>query len=81
MDQHTAEAADQLLGEGDIPPVHEVNAEGQSLVLLTADHYGRVLPRALGDLGVAASEMTRHTPGTSASPASPSGSPSCWMHI
>ncbi|MCK1737471.1 N-formylglutamate amidohydrolase [Bradyrhizobium sp. 138] len=60
MDQHTAEATDQLLGEEDIPPVHEVNAAGQSPFLLTADHYGRVLPRALGDLGVAASEMTRH---------------------
>lgn len=55
-----AEATDQLLGEGDIPPVHEVNAGGQSPFLLTADHYGRVLPRALGDLGVAESELVRH---------------------
>ena len=35
-----AEAADQLLGEGDTPPVHEVNAAGTSHFLLTADHYG-----------------------------------------
>ena len=55
-----AEATDQLLGEGDIPPVHEVNAGGQSPFLLTADHYGRVLPRALGDLGVAEGELVRH---------------------
>ena len=56
----TAEATDQLLGEGDIPPVHEVNAGGTSPFLLTSDHFGRVLPRALGDLGVAESEMARH---------------------
>ncbi|PJG53401.1 N-formylglutamate amidohydrolase [Bradyrhizobium forestalis] len=60
MDLHTADAADQLLGEGDVAPVHEVNAAGQSPFLLTADHYGRVLPRALGDLGVAESELVRH---------------------
>jgi predicted N-formylglutamate amidohydrolase len=57
---NTAGAADQLLGEGDIPPVHEVNAEGASPFLLTADHYGRVLPRALGDLGLPERELTRH---------------------
>jgi predicted N-formylglutamate amidohydrolase len=56
----TAEAADQLLGEGDMPPVHEVNAGGASPFLLTSDHYGRILPHALGDLGVAESELTRH---------------------
>lgn len=60
MDLHTADATDQLLGEGDIAPVHEVNAAGRSPFLLTADHYGRVLPRALGDLGVAESELVRH---------------------
>ncbi|RXG90442.1 N-formylglutamate amidohydrolase [Bradyrhizobium zhanjiangense] len=56
----TADATDQLLGEGDIAPVHEVNTGGQSPFLLTADHYGRVLPRALGDLGVAESDLVRH---------------------
>ncbi|QQO24016.1 N-formylglutamate amidohydrolase [Bradyrhizobium diazoefficiens] len=60
MDLHTVEATDQLLGEGDIPPVHEVNAAGRSPFLLTSDHYGRVLPCALGDLGVAEAELTRH---------------------
>src|SRR6478736_5248515 len=49
-----------LLGSDDILPVHEVNAEGPSPFLLTCDHYGRVLPRKLGDLGVAESELTRH---------------------
>jgi len=57
---NTAEATDQLLGEGDIPPVHEVNAEGTSPFLLTSDHYGRILPRILGDLGISESELTRH---------------------
>ncbi|MCP3403006.1 MULTISPECIES: N-formylglutamate amidohydrolase [unclassified Bradyrhizobium] len=60
MDLDTADATDQLLGAGDIPPVHEVNAGGASPFLLTSDHYGRELPRALGDLGVAESELTRH---------------------
>jgi predicted N-formylglutamate amidohydrolase len=57
---NTAEATDQLLGEGDIPPVHEVNAAGTSSFLLTSDHYGRILPRSLGDLGVSDSELVRH---------------------
>ena len=57
---NTAGAADQLLGDGDIPPLHEVNAEGTSPFLLTSDHYGRILPRALGELGIAESELARH---------------------
>ncbi|UPK36742.1 N-formylglutamate amidohydrolase [Bradyrhizobium sp. 186] len=56
----TADVAYQLLGEGDIPPVHETNAAGTSPFLLTSDHDGRLLPRSLGDLGVAESELTRH---------------------
>lgn len=40
--------------------MHEVNVAGASPFLLTSDHYGRVLPRALGDLGVAESELVRH---------------------
>lgn len=57
---NTTEAPHQLLGQGDIPPVHEVNSGGRSPFLLTADHYGRLLPRALGDLGVSESELVRH---------------------
>src|ERR1700685_1393185 len=49
-----------LLGSAEVPPVHEHNAAGRSPFLLTCDHYGRLLPRALGDLGVAKSELTRH---------------------
>src|SRR3981189_3759416 len=49
-----------LLGHEDVPPVHEVNAEGHYAFLLTSDHYGRLIPRRLGDLGLPASELTRH---------------------
>src|SRR6187200_2392040 len=49
-----------LLGKDEVPPVLEQNAQGRSPFLLTADHYGRLIPRALGDLGVPASELTRH---------------------
>jgi predicted N-formylglutamate amidohydrolase len=49
-----------LLGTADVPPVHEYNAEGASPFLLTSDHYGRAIPRILGDLGLPAGEMDRH---------------------
>jgi predicted N-formylglutamate amidohydrolase len=49
-----------LLGSEDVPPVSEVNAAARSPFLLTCDHYGRSIPRALGDLGLPASELTRH---------------------
>jgi predicted N-formylglutamate amidohydrolase len=49
-----------LLEAAEVPPVREENAAGRSPFLLTCDHYGRLIPRALGDLGVPASELTRH---------------------
>jgi predicted N-formylglutamate amidohydrolase len=49
-----------LLGNEDVPPVIEDNAEGSSPFLLTCDHYGRTIPRILGDLGLPASELARH---------------------
>src|SRR4030088_2016733 len=49
-----------LLGSTDVPPVWEDNAAGGSPFLLTCDHYGRTIPQALGDLGLPASELTRH---------------------
>jgi predicted N-formylglutamate amidohydrolase len=49
-----------LLGSEEVPPVHENNASGRSPYLLTCDHYGRLIPRVLGDLGVPAAELTRH---------------------
>src|SRR5262245_18714665 len=55
-----ASAPRQLLSMDDIPPVHEMHADGRSPFLLTSDHHGRLLPRSLGDLGIAESELTRH---------------------
>ncbi len=49
-----------LLDAEDVPPVHEAGAGGRSPFLLTCDHYGRLVPRALGDLGLAAGEFERH---------------------
>jgi predicted N-formylglutamate amidohydrolase len=49
-----------LLGSADVPPLTEENAAGRSPFLLTCDHYGRSIPRVLGDLGLPAGELTRH---------------------
>ena len=49
-----------LLGEEDVPPIHEHNVAGRSPFLLTCDHYGRRIPRRLGDLGLPDGELTRH---------------------
>src|SRR3981081_1982388 len=49
-----------LLEAAEVPPVLEENAAGRSPFLLTCDHYGRLIPHALGDLGLPASEMERH---------------------
>src|SRR5258708_12376892 len=49
-----------LLGSEDVPPVVEDSAAGGSPFLLTCDHYGRAIPRILGDLGLPASELARH---------------------
>jgi predicted N-formylglutamate amidohydrolase len=50
----------KLLGADEVPPVLEVAADGASPYLFTCDHYGRLTPRALGDLGVSAGEWERH---------------------
>jgi predicted N-formylglutamate amidohydrolase len=44
----------------DVPPVHEINSDGRSPFLFTCDHYGRLIPRALGNLGLPESELVRH---------------------
>ncbi|MEH2531709.1 putative N-formylglutamate amidohydrolase [Bradyrhizobium sp. AZCC 1588] len=49
-----------LLSAEDVPPVHEYNTASRSPFLLTCDHYGRLIPRVLGDLGLPESELTRH---------------------
>src|SRR3954468_10528954 len=49
-----------LLGPRDVPPVREYNDSGRSPFLLTCDHYGRLIPAVLGDLGLPESELVRH---------------------
>lgn len=49
-----------LLQADEVPPIFERNGSGRSPFLLTCDHYGRLLPRALGDLGLPESERERH---------------------
>ncbi|MDE1905822.1 MAG: N-formylglutamate amidohydrolase [Rhodospirillales bacterium] len=49
-----------LLQEGEAPVYELLREAGESPFLLTADHAGRLIPRALGDLGVSAAEMDRH---------------------
>jgi predicted N-formylglutamate amidohydrolase len=49
-----------LLGSDEVPPVLEFNAAGSSPFLFTCDHYSRLIPRALGDLGLPESELARH---------------------
>jgi predicted N-formylglutamate amidohydrolase len=60
MNLNSAADTSLLLGATDVPPVFEENAVGRSPFLLTCDHYGRLIPQVLGDLGVPASEMDRH---------------------
>ena len=59
-----------LLRPEEVPPVCEFNAGGRSPFLLTCDHYGRLIPRTLGDLGLPAASWCATSPGTSALPAS-----------
>lgn len=49
-----------LLTEGEAPVYELLRAAGASAFLLTADHAGRLIPRALGNLGVDAADMDRH---------------------
>jgi predicted N-formylglutamate amidohydrolase len=49
-----------LLGYDEPPAFRVENAGAASPFLLTADHAGRVIPKALGDLGVSQAELKRH---------------------
>lgn len=49
-----------LLALPDVPPVREFTDSGRSPFLLTCDHYGRLIPGVLGDLGLPESELVRH---------------------
>ncbi len=49
-----------LLAADEPPPVQRLGADATSPFLLTADHAGRLIPRALGDLGLDEAERSRH---------------------
>ncbi|MEC3909355.1 N-formylglutamate amidohydrolase [Sphingobium sp. CR2-8] len=53
-------AADDLLGPDDPVPFGLFNATGRSSFLLIGDHAGSAIPKALGDLGLAATDRARH---------------------
>lgn len=53
-------AFQELLAPGDPAPVEIVNSEGSGDILLTCEHAGRLVPRRLGDLGVAPADWDRH---------------------
>ena len=52
--------APSLLGPEDVAPVREFNAAGSSPFFLTCDHYGRLIPHVLAELGLRESELKRH---------------------
>ena len=51
---------DLRLQSNEVPPVLERNSTSRSPFLLIADHYGRLIPSMLGDLGLPADQLTRH---------------------
>jgi predicted N-formylglutamate amidohydrolase len=52
--------ASALLSPGEPTPVRVLRENGASDFMLTADHAGRIIPRRLGNLGVAAPDLERH---------------------
>jgi predicted N-formylglutamate amidohydrolase len=59
---HTGDVEDTNLHlePDEVPPVWEANTAGRSPFLLTCDHYGRLIPAMLGNLGLREAELTRH---------------------
>jgi predicted N-formylglutamate amidohydrolase len=55
-----ASATELRLDADEVDPVLELNGDSTSPFLFTSDHYGRIIPHMLGDLGLPASELTRH---------------------
>ena len=49
-----------MLGPGEPAPFEVVNPRGRAPVLLVCDHASARLPAALGDLGLAGADLTRH---------------------
>ena len=55
-----AKTSETLLGSSDPEPVEFVNSAGGADFLLVCEHAGRLIPAALGDLGLPGPEMDRH---------------------
>jgi predicted N-formylglutamate amidohydrolase len=49
-----------LLGPDDPPAFTTYNDDGKAPLLLLCDHAGNAVPKALGDLGIPATELARH---------------------
>jgi predicted N-formylglutamate amidohydrolase len=49
-----------LLGPSDPAPAEMLNSDRPSRFVVVCEHAGRAIPAALGDLGIAPSEMDRH---------------------
>lgn len=49
-----------LLGPDEPPPFQIVHEQGRSAYFLTCDHGGKLLPRALGTLGLRPTDLDRH---------------------
>jgi len=49
-----------LLAQDEPPPYESFNAKGRAPVLLICDHASQRVPRRLRDLGLAASDLSRH---------------------
>ena len=49
-----------LLGRDDPPPFSVHNEQGKAPLLLLCDHASKAVPKALGDLGLSARELSRH---------------------
>jgi predicted N-formylglutamate amidohydrolase len=54
------DGVETLLGQEDPHPVAVERPAGRSPYFLTCDHAGRQIPRQLGQLGLAAADLTRH---------------------
>src|SRR5215510_2726841 len=56
----TVIASPLQLASDEAHPIFEENDRGASPFLFTCDHYGQLIPRALGQLGLPGHELTRH---------------------
>jgi predicted N-formylglutamate amidohydrolase len=60
MDGAAAGSAGRLLAADEPPPFAISGEHGQSPFVIVCDHAGRLVPRALGTLGVSAQDIERH---------------------